>query len=69
MRCGDYSRRAGSIPSAAASDFHAFGPLFDGESKTHGELCDITSSLEKALADAMTAAGYAIINSVRVACR
>jgi hypothetical protein len=44
---------------------NAFGPLFDGESKTHGELCDITSSLEKALADAMTEAGYALINGVK----
>jgi len=32
----------------------AYGPLFEEEShKTHGELCDVTSALEKGLADAM----------------
>lgn len=55
----------GVNPERCRFYFHAFGPLFDCESKTHGELCDITSSLEKALADAMTAAGYALINSVK----
>jgi len=45
---------------------HACGPLFIGEStKTHNELCDITSGLEKALADAMAEARYEVINTVR----
>jgi hypothetical protein len=45
--------------------FHAYGPLFGGRSqKTHGELCDVTSRLERALADALTAAGYEVINKV-----
>lgn len=45
--------------------FYACGPLFDSDStNTHGELCDLTSSLEKALADAMVAAGYKVINTV-----
>lgn len=46
--------------------FHAYGPLFHGNrEKTHGELCDITSGLEKALADAMADAGYKVLNAVQ----
>lgn len=45
--------------------FHAYGPLFDGKSqKSHGDLCDVTSGLEKELAFAMTEAGYFVINKV-----
>jgi hypothetical protein len=45
--------------------FHAYGSLFGGISQmTHGELCDVTSGLEKALANAMAEAGYKVINQV-----
>jgi hypothetical protein len=45
--------------------FHAYGPLFNDRSeRTHGELCDVTSGLEKGLANAMTEAGYEVINKV-----
>jgi len=45
--------------------FHAYGPLFaDNSKQTHGELCDVTSGLEKALANAMAEAGYEVINKV-----
>jgi hypothetical protein len=44
--------------------FYAYGPLFGGSERTHGELCDVTSGLEKALADAMIEAGYEVINPV-----
>lgn len=53
-------------PKACRFSFHAWGPLADNDTtKTHGELCDICSGLEKALADAMAEAGYTLINSVR----
>ena len=46
--------------------FNACGPLFINETvKGHGVLCDITSGLEKALADAMVAARYEVINDVK----
>lgn len=55
-------------PERCQFRFHAYGPLFvDTSRKTHGELCDVTSGLEKALADAMNEAGYEVIN--RVPCR
>lgn len=44
---------------------HAYNPIFDDSTtKTHGELCDIMSGLEKALADAMLKAGYDLLNTV-----
>jgi hypothetical protein len=53
-------------PAQCRFRFHSYGPLFDSmDKRTHGELCDITSGLEKALADAMTEAGYAVVNPVR----
>jgi hypothetical protein len=46
--------------------FCAHGPLFqDGETRTHSELCDQMSALEKDLADAMQASGYSVLNTVR----
>jgi hypothetical protein len=46
--------------------FNTCRPFFYTESaKTHSELCDITSSLERALADAMAAAGYVVLNIVK----
>jgi len=52
-------------PETCNFRFHAYGPLFEEKShKSHGELCDATSALEKGLADAMTQAGYAVINKV-----
>jgi len=55
-------------PETCSFHFFVYGPLFehDGD-KTHGELCDITSGLEKALAQAMAAAGYDVMN--KVCCR
>jgi len=53
-------------PESCHFHFHAYGPLFDGQSqKTHGELCDTMSGLEKALADAMVEAGYTAINPIK----
>jgi hypothetical protein len=52
-------------PQSCQFRFLAYGPLFgDGSQRTHGELCDVTSGLEKALAEAMTEAGYVVINKV-----
>jgi hypothetical protein len=52
-------------PNCCHFRFHAYGPLFDGKSnETHSKLCDVTSGLEKALADAMSEAGYDVINKV-----
>jgi hypothetical protein len=52
-------------PETCHFRFHAYGPLFEEKShKTHGELCDVTSALEKGLADAMTEVGYVVINKV-----
>jgi hypothetical protein len=45
----------------------AYGPLLE-EAATlveHRELRDVISALEKALAEAMTAAGYTVINTIR----
>ena len=53
-------------PLSCQFQFHAYGPLFGhGSQRTHGELCDVTSGIEKALANAMTEAGYAVINKVQ----
>src|SRR5690348_2256936 len=54
----------GIDPEHCRFRFHAHGPLFTDSTKTHGELCDIVSSLEAALASEMQAAGYAVINVV-----
>jgi hypothetical protein len=56
----------GSInPERCKFVFRACGPLYNKDStKPHGELCDITSALERALADLMHAAGYTVINNV-----
>jgi hypothetical protein len=52
-------------PERCQFRFHAYGPLFvDNSEQTHGELCDATSGLEKALADALNEAGYEVINKV-----
>jgi hypothetical protein len=52
-------------PERCQFRFHAYGPLFaDNSRRTHGELCDVTSGLEKALAEAMSEAGYDVINKV-----
>lgn len=52
-------------PEKCSFRFHPYGPLFYGRTTpTHGELCDLTSGLEKALADAMRAAGYEVLNTV-----
>jgi hypothetical protein len=52
-------------PERCQFRFHAHGPLFaDNSKQTHGELCDVTSALEKALADAMNESGYEVINKV-----
>jgi hypothetical protein len=52
-------------PQRCQFRFHAYGPLFgDRSQRTHGELCDVTSGLEKGLANAMTEAGYEVINKV-----
>ena len=52
-------------PEQCSFRFHACGPLFDSKpTETHGDLCDIASGLEKALADAMAEAGYTVINTV-----
>ncbi len=52
-------------PERCQFRFHAYGPLFvDNSKQTHGELCDVTSGLEKALAEAMSEAGYEVINKV-----
>lgn len=57
---------SGIDPEQCRFRFHAYGPLFDSEStKTHGELCDITSALEKALAEAMNKAEYEVTNKVK----
>jgi hypothetical protein len=53
-------------PERCQFRFHAYGPLFAANVRqTHGELCDVTSGLEKALADAMNEAGYEVINKVQ----
>jgi len=53
-------------PEPCQFRFHAYGPLFTDKSRrTHGELCDVTSGLEKALAEAMKGAGYKVINPVQ----
>lgn len=55
----------GLDPERCRFRFRAYGPLFGSESrKTHGELCDVASGLESALANAMVAAGYPVINIV-----
>jgi hypothetical protein len=52
-------------PESCHFRFYAYGPLFEErQHKTHGELCDVTSALEKGLVNAMTEAGYAVINKV-----
>jgi hypothetical protein len=57
--------KVGIDPECCSFRFHAYGPLFVSESrKTHAELCDITSGLEKALAEAMAGAGYTVINTI-----
>jgi hypothetical protein len=64
LRC--YLAQLRIDPAQCQFRFHSYGPLFYSIDKgTHGELCDITSGLEKALADAMTQAGYTVINPVR----
>ena len=46
--------------------FYAYGPLFQNDfARPHAESCDIMSGLEKALADAMAAAGYNLLNTVK----
>lgn len=53
-------------PEECSFRFSACGPLFASESSgPHGDLCDRTSGLEKALAEAMARAGYAVINDVK----
>jgi hypothetical protein len=53
-------------PEECSFRFSAYGPLFDTRpTREHGDLCDIASSFEKALADAMAEAGYAVINDVK----
>ena len=53
-------------PEKCSFRFRPYGPLFHGKrTRTHGELCDLTSALEKALADAMHAAGYPMLNEVK----
>lgn len=55
----------GIDPESSRFRFLACGPIFAHVSTAkHGELCDITSGLEKALADAMASAGYTVINKV-----
>jgi hypothetical protein len=50
--------------------FHAYGPLFPDSSKQlHAELCDVTSGLEKALADALNEAGYEVLNKIHCRAR
>ena len=52
-------------PQSCQFRFHAYGPLFgDRSHETHGELCDVTSGLEKGLAYAMTEVGYEVLNKV-----
>jgi hypothetical protein len=52
-------------PERCQFRFHAYGPLFaDGSKQAHGEFCDVTSGLEKGLAEAMNEAGYEVINKV-----
>lgn len=52
-------------PEKCQFRFQAYGPVFDDTTqKAHGELCDIMSGLEKALAGAMSTAGYAVLNHV-----
>lgn len=45
--------------------FHSLGPFLTDSRLSHGEKCDIVAALEKALADAMHAAGYAMLNKVK----
>jgi hypothetical protein len=53
-------------PERCEFHFHAYGPLFtDKSTRAHGELCDVTSGLEKALAEAMNGARYEVINTVQ----
>jgi hypothetical protein len=52
-------------PEQCQFQFHAYGPLFQEKRKgTHDDLCDITSGLEKELADAMAEAGYEVVNKI-----
>jgi hypothetical protein len=53
-------------PARCQFHFYSYGPLFfdSMDKKTHGELCDVTSGLEKALANAMTDAGYTVMNPI-----
>lgn len=61
-----YLEKSGVDPARCRFRFCAVGPLFDGSAThAHRERCDITSSLEKALAGALQAAGYQVMNEVR----
>ncbi len=59
--------KAGIDPATCRFTFHAWGPLFHHSARRHRDLCDVTSALEKGLADSLVAGGYSVIN--RVTCR
>lgn len=60
-----YLRRTGIEPESCRLRFTACGPLFPATSTAnHGELCDIMSGVEKALADALRKSGYDVLNPV-----
>ncbi len=52
------------IPERCTFRFHAFGPLFTDSTADHGQLCDLVSGLEKALAEDMKASGYELLNQI-----
>ena len=51
-------------PERCTFRFHAFGPLFRNSTANHGQLCDLASGLEKALAEDMRSSGYELLNQV-----
>jgi hypothetical protein len=61
-----YFKNSGVYPEQCRFRFCAVGPLFYSPvTQAHGERCDITSSLEKALAAAVQSAGYPMMNEAR----
>ncbi len=58
--------RTGIDPGSCRLRFIAYGPLFTITSTAnHGELCDIMSDLEKALAVAFKDSGYEVLNPMK----
>jgi hypothetical protein len=54
------------LPHVHAYDYYFYGPIFDevNDIEAHKPLRDVVAALEKKLADALTQAGYDVLNKV-----